>query len=160
MWPGPSGFDLSDSAPPPAPLEGSGPPPQKIKFSVRYATLYTPAHYTTVTRCLARRRRKFCGATLKNHILLSFLSARAYVRTSQNINCWDLVLNPTHKNLRGRVLRAGPPPPLAFSVFCFPLPLTNPGPLGPCTVREIKNARPGGGLASGEKQKEPPLERA
>jgi hypothetical protein len=87
----------------------------------------------------------FVERTLKNHISLSFLSARAYVRTSQNINCWDLVLNPTHEilwsrseffSLRGRVLRAGPPPPLAFSVFCFRLPPTTPDPLGPCTDRE------------------------
>ena len=42
----------------------------------------------------------------------------------------------------GRVLRARPPAPLAFSVFCFPLAPTTPDPLGPCTYREIKNARP------------------
>ena len=58
-----SEIDLSESVPPPARSEGPGPGPQKIKFS-RFEPL--PPVTTRVTRCLARRRRKFVGGrTLK-----------------------------------------------------------------------------------------------
>ena len=145
MQPGPSGFDFSDSAPHPPPRRGLPPPPEnKIFCPLRY----TPARYTTVTRCLAGE--KIVVRTLKNDILLSFLSDRAYVSTSQNINCWDLVLNPTHEilwsrsecfSLRGGSESRAPGLPCIFCVFSSsrPLPLT---PLGRALNEKSKPLRP------------------
>jgi len=75
----------------------------------------------------------FAVVTLKMMFLLSFLASRAYARTPRKIHPWDFGFGPNYANfvikirffsLRGRILRAGPPPPPLFSVFCFSLPPT------------------------------------
>ena len=63
-------------------------------------------------------------------------------------NYGNLVIKILFFSLRGRVLRAGPPGPPLFSVFCSPLPPTTLDPPGPSTDREIKNTRPRGETAN------------